>query len=51
MKTNEKAKENQDMGNLVKNDFDALQPHLKKLEIQVKRLRETVKANGLSNLY
>jgi len=53
MRTNEKAKGNQDMGrnNPVTNDLNALQHHVKKLEVQIKRIREMVRANGLSNLY
>jgi hypothetical protein len=53
MRTSDKKKGNQDMGrrSTVTKDPDTLQHHIKKLEVQIKRLRETVKANGLSNLY
>ena len=51
--TDDKPKENlyNNRRGAFTNDFNALQQHVKQLEVQIKRLREMVKANRASNLY
>ena len=47
MKAIERASGNSDMGrkDIVDNDFNRLQHHMKQLELQIKRLREVVRIN------